>query len=363
MNRKLGELAALGLALCLLTGCSALLERTYSTAEPHSSKFWESEAAGTLRAETYQDVVNDLLLLIGQHRETATLRLYDFESDIAVADTLERATTEVQQETPLGAYAVEYITSSSHVQRGYYEVAVRIGYRRTLEQLQAVVNATSPEALYSLLSDALDQEKTELAVRMGYWGTDGETRVGDAIAQLREERELTETVPWVVSYYPAGENPGLIEVLLDPPEPEAGTLPEEGEEGNSPEGEAQDGESQDGESQNGESQNGESQNGESQNGESQGGEPQEGDASSGAEAGEAPPQSAEPPAGEKPGQSAKPESPAPSETPPAPPPETGQPSETEPAEGGGDAGSKEPEAGGEAAANPEPKPEARSAGR
>ena len=50
MNRKLGELAALGLALCLLTGCSALLERTYSTAEPHSSKFWESEAAGTLRA-------------------------------------------------------------------------------------------------------------------------------------------------------------------------------------------------------------------------------------------------------------------------------------------------------------------------
>ena len=265
MNRKLGELAALGLALCLLTGCSALLERTYS------SKFWESEAAGTLRAETYQDVVNDLLLLIGQHRETATLRLYDFESDIAVADTLERATTEVQQETPLGAYAVEYITSSSHVQRGYYEVAVRIGYRRTLEQLQAVVNATSPEALYSLLSDALDQEKTELAVRMGYWGPDGETRVGDAIAQLREERELTETVPWVVSYYPAGENPGLIEVLLDPPEPEAGTLPEEGEEGNSPEGEAQDGESQDGEFQNGESQDGES-----QNGESQGGEPQEG---------------------------------------------------------------------------------------
>ena len=358
MNRKLGELAALGLALCLLTGCSALLERTYSTAEPHSSKFWESEAAGTLRAETYQDVVNDLLLLIGQHRETATLRLYDFESDIAVADTLERATTEVQQETPLGAYAVEYITSSSHVQRGYYEVAVRIGYRRTLEQLQAVVNATSPEALYSLLSDALDQEKTELAVRMGYWGPDGETRVGDAIAQLREERELTETVPWVVSYYPAGENPGLIEVLLDPPEPEAGTLPEEGEEGNSPEGEAQDGESQDGEFQNGESQDGES-----QNGESQGGEPQEGGASSGAEAGEAPPQSAEPPAGEKPGQSAKPENPAPSETPPAPPPETGQPSETEPAEGGGDAGSKEPEAGGEAAANPEPKPEARSAGR
>ena len=229
MSRKLSGLAALVLALCLLTGCSPLLERTYSTAEPHSSKFWESEAAGTLRAENHQDVVNDLLLLVGQHRETATLRLYDFKSELAVADVLEAAAAEVQQETPMGAYAVEFITTSSYAQRGYYEVAVRIGYRRTLEQLQAVVNATSPEALYSLLAAALDEGKTELAVRMGYWGENGRTRVEEAMAQLREERELTETVPWVVNYYPAGENPGLVEFLLDPPEPEEETPGEAGE--------------------------------------------------------------------------------------------------------------------------------------
>ena len=229
MSRKLSGLAVLTLALCLLTGCSALLERTYSTAEPHSSKFWESEAAGTLRAENHQDVVNDLLLLVGRHQETATLRLYDFKSDLAVAYTLEEAAAEVQQETPMGAYAVEFITTSSHAQRGYYEVAVRIGYRRTLEQLQAVVNATSPEALYSLLAAALDEGKTELAVRMGYWGENGGVRVEEAMAQLREERELTETVPWVVNYYPAGENPGLVEFLLDPPEPEEETPGEAGE--------------------------------------------------------------------------------------------------------------------------------------
>ena len=248
MRKASGRLAALALALCLLTGCSALLERTYSTAEPHSSKFWESEAAGTLRAENHQDVVNDLLLLVGQHRETATLRLYDFKSELAVTETLEEAAAEVQQETPMGAYAVEFITTSSHPQRGYYEVAVRIGYRRTLEQLQAVVNATSPEALYSLLAAALDDEKTELAVRMGYWGADGETRVEEAMSQLLEERELTEAIPWVVNYYPGQENPGLVEFLLDPPEEgleadepvlgedgealagEAGEEPEEGEE-------------------------------------------------------------------------------------------------------------------------------------
>ena len=62
------KLRHLTLLLCVslsLTGCSALLERNYATVEPHSSKFWESEAAGTLRAENYQDIVNDLLILIG----------------------------------------------------------------------------------------------------------------------------------------------------------------------------------------------------------------------------------------------------------------------------------------------------------
>lgn len=209
------RLAALALALCLLTGCASLLEREYSTTEPHSSKFWESEAANTLRAENHQDIVNDLLLLIGQHTEAATLRLYNFKDDLTVADTLEQATVEIQQETPMGAYAVEYITSSSQAQRGYYEVALQIGYRRTAEQIQSVVNATSPEALYSLLEAAVDSGRTELAVRIGYWGQDGPDQVAAAIAQLRADLNLPESPSWVVNYYPADGPVGLIEFLLD----------------------------------------------------------------------------------------------------------------------------------------------------
>lgn len=216
------------LSMCLLTGCASLLEREYSAVEPHSSKFWEREAAGTLRAENYQDIVNDLLILIGQHTETAMLRLYNMEGDITVTDTLERATVEVQQETPMGAYAVEYITTSSQAQRGYYEVELQIGYRRTAEQIQAVVNTTSPEALYSLLETALDEEKTELAVRIGYWGLNGQNQVEEAVTRIREDRGLQETPLWQVIYYPQEGPVGLVEVLLEGGEmPE--TLPEGGE--------------------------------------------------------------------------------------------------------------------------------------
>jgi hypothetical protein len=222
------KLLALALALCLLTGCAPLLERSYSTVEPHSSKFWESEAAGTLRAENYQDVVNDLLLLIGQHTESATLRLYGQEDDLSVSDILERAAAEIQQETPMGAYAVEYITSAVQPQRSYYEVTLSIGYRRSAEQIQAVVNATSTEAVYSLLESALDAEKTELAIRIAYWSDEDRGDVEAAVAQLREERQLTETPDWLVNYYPSEDAVGLIEFLLDPP---ATLEPEEPEEG------------------------------------------------------------------------------------------------------------------------------------
>ncbi len=228
------RLLALSLALCLLTGCAPLLERRYASAEPHSSKFWESEAAGTLRAETYQDIVNDLLLLIGQHTEGATLRLYNFGDDLAVADALESAAVEIQEQTPLGAYAVEYITSAAQPQRGYYEAKLQIGYRRTAEQLQAVVNATRAEALYSLLEAALDRGDTELAVRIGYWGPGSQDLTEQLMVQLREERELTETPMWRVSYYPPEGPVGLLEFDLDPPpepEEESGETGEAGEDG------------------------------------------------------------------------------------------------------------------------------------
>ena len=203
------------LILCLLTGCSALLEREYVVSEPHSSKFWESDAAGTLRAENYQDIVNDLLILIGQHTESATVRLYNYEDDVTVADALERATTEIQQETSMGAYAVEYITASSRAQRAYYEISLEIRYRRTAEQIQAVVNATSTEALQALLETALDEGRTELAVRIGYWGEDDQARVEEIVSRVREDRGLTDTPPWSISYYPPGGTVGLIEFALD----------------------------------------------------------------------------------------------------------------------------------------------------
>ena len=71
-----------GLALCLamtaglLCGCARLLERSYGITEPYADRYWDSSAEDTLRAETYQDLVNSLLLLVEQKAEEGVIRCY-----------------------------------------------------------------------------------------------------------------------------------------------------------------------------------------------------------------------------------------------------------------------------------------------
>ena len=83
--------------------------------------------------------------------------------------------------------------------------------------MRAIVNATSPEAIYSLLRDAMEQDRTELAVRIGYWDQNGQEQVEEAVAHLREDRGMDEAEPWpLIRYYPEGGPVGLIEFQLDP---------------------------------------------------------------------------------------------------------------------------------------------------
>ena len=210
---KQRSLACLAIsAALLLSGCSSMLDREYLDITTHNAAPTTEGDTSILRADSYQELVNVLIYMVSTGAENGTIRLYIDSED--VAKDLEDACREVVQEDPLGAYAVEYITASSRSQRGYYEISIQVSYRRTAEQIQAVVNATSTEALSALLEAALDEGRTELAVRVGYWGEDGQARVEETVAQLREARGLAETPPWTISYYPAQGPVGLIEFVM-----------------------------------------------------------------------------------------------------------------------------------------------------
>lgn len=210
MKRRILPLFA---ALCLLlTGCgNVVLERSYGVSTPHSEVYWENEDADTLRADSYQDLVNALLLLLGEHSAEGTVRIYSEGDSVAMA---EQACREVQEDTALGAYLLDYISYTDTQERGYYEMQVRLGYRRTAEEQAGIITATSTEALGDLLRVAAEQPEVErIAIRFGYFTTDRaglRAMVEAAQAELAPES----TDKWQVRFYPDTDDVGIVEVAL-----------------------------------------------------------------------------------------------------------------------------------------------------
>ena len=211
MRKKLIPLA---LALCLtLSGCgNIVLERSYAVSAPHSAVYWENENADTLRADSYQDLVNALLLLLGEHSEEGTVRIYG--NDEAAASMAEQACREVQEETALGAYLLEYISYTDAQEHGYYEMRVRLGYRRTAEEQETIITATSTEGLPDLLRLAAQEGLADrVAIRFGYFATDRDG-LREMVRAVQAEVEPGVEQPWQVYFYPDTDDVGIVEVVL-----------------------------------------------------------------------------------------------------------------------------------------------------
>lgn len=197
----------------LLSGCGSFLHREYSVVQPHSSTYYEDTDRGVLRAENYQDVVNDLLVLIGEQEKEGVIWLYDGE-EMDVTAIAEQACREVQQETPLGAYAVDYLTYTiDSTPRNYDAISVTIGYRRTAAQMDAMVHTTNISALYDLLTAAVAGDVAELAVELSYFEESQRQEVRQIVSQVQQEQQINQQ-PWEIYFYPEGGNVEIVEILL-----------------------------------------------------------------------------------------------------------------------------------------------------
>ena len=211
MKKEICLLLAGTMAL-LLTGCTSFLHREYSVVEPHSSNYYESE--DVLRAESYQEVVNDLLRLVGEQKKEGVIWLYHDEGTTDVTALAEQACREVQSETPLGSYAVDYLTYTiDNTPRNYAAISLTIGYRRTAMQMDAIVHTTSISALPSLLQAAAEKDATDLTVQVSYFNHQ-EQEVRTMVADVQSQSAAREQEPWQVNFYPEGENVGIIEIIL-----------------------------------------------------------------------------------------------------------------------------------------------------
>lgn len=203
-------------ASLLLTGCSALLERDYSYVTPHNAAPTTEGDPSILRADSYQELVNALIYLVSAGAETGTIRLYTDSENVEAF--LSDACLEVVQEDPLGAYCVEFIKHSVDPVVTYSQAQVEITYRRTREQVDAIVQVTGVTAIRSELSAALAEFAPERALRVRYFEGD-EDFIRELVCQAYYDVPAQALgMPEVsVSLYPNSGRQRIVEILLTYP--------------------------------------------------------------------------------------------------------------------------------------------------
>lgn len=164
--------ALLLLPVLLLTGCQTMLERGYSSVQPHSQSLTAREDPSALEAENYQELVSAVLYLVTQHAESGIVRLYNYTGDVE-AD-LTAACLEVVQKDPLGAFAVDYIKHEVTRIVSYYEANVTISYQRTAEEMGQIISVTGSSAIKRELRDALAAFAPVVTLRISYFAEDDE---------------------------------------------------------------------------------------------------------------------------------------------------------------------------------------------
>ena len=218
------RILALTLAvLLLLPGCSAMLNRDYQVVYPHPELPSTEEDSSVIRVETYQQLVNAVLYFVEQSVEHGVVRLVNYAQDVE-AD-LNRACLEVAKDDPLGAYAVDFIKHDYTRVVATYEANIYITYRRTAEQMRALVNVTGSSAIREELREALETFSPEVALRVAYFAED-EDYICSLVRQAYYDTPAAAMgMPeFTVSLYPDEGSQRIVEIVLTYPEEQTALL-------------------------------------------------------------------------------------------------------------------------------------------
>lgn len=180
--KKIGITALLLATVLVLCGCTSMLERSYGSSSDHVD-YSVPEDSSILRAESYQALLNSILYYVSEHSGGGTIRLYNYTGNVD-AD-LAAACHEVMENDPQGAYAVSDINYSSTRILTYYEVEVRITYRRTVGEVTAIKPVSGQNGVRQHLAELVGNRLTYTVLRTSYF-------TGDA--------QLTNSLFWLALY-------------------------------------------------------------------------------------------------------------------------------------------------------------------
>lgn len=205
------RMLALLLVLCVLGGCTGGNE-TYVAIEPHDENYAVSMESDVMTVGSFLSLKNAILRLVEEAVEEGVIRAESYTGDLA--KDLSSAVYEVSRGDPLGAFAVDYMTYDYSQIVGYYEIHIHTTYRRSLEEIQSIQNASGPSGVRDRIRGAMETYQPVLRLRVSdYRGINVEEMTEQVFLDHPEfalERPAVETAA-----YPESGSSRILEVRFD----------------------------------------------------------------------------------------------------------------------------------------------------
>jgi hypothetical protein len=159
------------LIVLLLTGCAGLSPSYHMTATPHVE---QADAAGdddVTLVEDYLGLRTAIMDMIRIGRDQGRIRVITYNGNLE--SDLSEIVYGITRQDPLGAYAVDVLNFTCDRIVSYYEIDIRIDYRRSINQIVSVKKAAGTNQLQQLVERAVAGCANSLVVQVNsYWEQD-----------------------------------------------------------------------------------------------------------------------------------------------------------------------------------------------
>ena len=191
--KKVPLLFLMLLTVLMLSGCSALFSDTY-----YSEKEFQGNQSIDLDSDVqmvhnYAELRRLVFNMMNNHEESAAIRFAGYTGNV-VSD-ISSVCNAIKTESAYGAYCVDYISYDLTQIVSYYEAAISISYKYTVEELHLLKNTSNHEGFSELLALELSEKSPKVIVKVNNGVSDHGT-VTELIHQSIREH------PLALSYYP-----------------------------------------------------------------------------------------------------------------------------------------------------------------
>lgn len=149
--------------LLLLSGCARLFEKEYVSEKDYEDPEI-TENSDTQEIHDYTGLLRLLNAMVANFETQQSLIFTNYDG--IIADDLSKACWELRSNTALGSYCVQDIEYTTEQVVAYCEADITVTYKRSEDEVKGLASVQTRGALSQCVADALEDQKTQLAVLM-----------------------------------------------------------------------------------------------------------------------------------------------------------------------------------------------------